>query len=406
MKQIATSLLILSSGALGAEAQDRPASRVAPDAVYKVAPPLGAYTDEVLFGDVWERPDLSPRDRSLVTVATLIATGRTAQVCGHVERALTNGVTPEEISELVTHLAFYAGWPNAISAVAEIEQVFDARGAVVAIDAEAAPLDLDPQAEAARATTVARMVAPIAPELARATDEVLFADLWRRPGLAARDRSLVTMSALIAAGQAEQLGFHLNRAMDNGLTRAQAAEATYQIAYYAGWPRAMSAITVIAATFAAREAEAQPTIVRASLGVIRGETAKTMAGPAETFTGAVRVGPLFAAEAPARLGGALVSFEAGARTAWHTHPLGQTLYVTEGCGWAQSEGEPVQEIRPGDIVQIPANVRHWHGASAEAAMSHVAIAESLDGSAVTWMELVADKDYARGADAAGACSAG
>ncbi|MFE1600498.1 (R)-mandelonitrile lyase [Methylobacterium sp. ID0610] len=117
------------------------------------------------------------------------------------------------------------------------------------------------------------------------------------------------------------------------------------------------------------------------------------AGPAEYFTGSVRIDPLFSPPAPARVAGALVTFEPGARTAWHTHPLGQTLVVTAGCGWAQREGGPVEEIRPGDVVWFPPGEKHWHGATATTGMSHIAIQEKLDGKAADWLEQVTDAQY-------------
>ena len=116
-------------------------------------------------------------------------------------------------------------------------------------------------------------------------------------------------------------------------------------------------------------------------------------GPADYFTGAVRIDSRFQGSAPARVGGATVTFEPGARTAWHTHPLGQTLIVTSGCGWAQREGGPIEEIRPGDIVWFPPDEKHWHGATPTSAMTHIAIAESLDGKTVDWMEKVSDEQY-------------
>ena len=116
-------------------------------------------------------------------------------------------------------------------------------------------------------------------------------------------------------------------------------------------------------------------------------------GPAEWFTGAVRIDPLFQAIDPARTAAAAVTFEPGARTAWHTHPLGQTLIVTAGAGLAQRWGGPIEEIRPGDVVWFPPGEKHWHGASATTAMTHVAIQEQLDGKAVDWMEQVSDEQY-------------
>jgi quercetin dioxygenase-like cupin family protein len=119
-------------------------------------------------------------------------------------------------------------------------------------------------------------------------------------------------------------------------------------------------------------------------------------GPSEWFTGAVRIDPLFASAQPARAAGNSVTFEPGARTAWHTHPLGQTLIVTSGLGWAQREGGPVEEIRPGDVVSFEPGEKHWHGASATVAMTHVAIQESLNGSPVTWQEHVTNEEYQQG----------
>jgi quercetin dioxygenase-like cupin family protein len=116
-------------------------------------------------------------------------------------------------------------------------------------------------------------------------------------------------------------------------------------------------------------------------------------GPTEWFTGTVRIDSPFNGTEPARIGGAVVTFEPGARTAWHTHPLGQTLIVTFGCGRVQRDGGPVEEIRPGDIVWIAPNEKHWHGAAPTTAMTHIAIAESLEGSAVDWMEKVTDAQY-------------
>jgi quercetin dioxygenase-like cupin family protein len=119
-------------------------------------------------------------------------------------------------------------------------------------------------------------------------------------------------------------------------------------------------------------------------------------GPADYFTGSVRVDPLFEAPEPARVRGAHVTFEPNARTAWHTHPLGQTLIVTSGLGWVQRWGGPVEEIRPGDVVWFEPAEKHWHGATATTGMSHIAIQEALNGSPVDWMEHVTDEQYGAG----------
>ena len=116
-------------------------------------------------------------------------------------------------------------------------------------------------------------------------------------------------------------------------------------------------------------------------------------GPAEYFAGTVRIDPLFQAPAPARVFGASVTFEPGARTAWHTHPLGQTLIVTAGCGLVQRWGGPIEEIRPGDVIWFPPGEKHWHGATATTAMTHIAIVEQIDGKTADWMEQVSDEQY-------------
>ena len=128
------------------------------------------------------------------------------------------------------------------------------------------------------------------------------------------------------------------------------------------------------------------------MNITRSGSQASAKGPAEYFTGTVRIDSPFQRAAPARVSGAIVTFEPGARTAWHTHPLGQTLIVTVGFGRAQREGGPVEEIRPGDIVWFEPGEKHWHGASLTTAMTHIAIAEALDGKAVNWMEQVSDTD--------------
>lgn len=127
--------------------------------------------------------------------------------------------------------------------------------------------------------------------------------------------------------------------------------------------------------------------------ISRSGSASSAKGPADWFTGTVRLDPLFAAEDPGRATGASVTFEPGARTAWHTHPAGQTLIVTAGFGRVQREGGPIEDIRPGDVVWFPAGEKHWHGAAPDVAMTHIAIQEVVDGSAVTWKEHVADGQY-------------
>jgi 4-carboxymuconolactone decarboxylase len=222
--------------------------------VMKVSPALDRYTQDTVRGGLWKRPDLSPRDRSIVTIAALIARNHTVELPYHLDLALDNGVKPGEVSELITHLAFYSGWGNAMAAVAVANDVFAQRkiGADQLPPASPDLLPIDKDAEAKRAANVEQQFGAVAPGLVQYITDILFNDLWLRPGLAPRDRSLVTVSALIAAGQVAQVTFHLGRAMDNGLTQAQAAEAITHLAFYAGWPNAMSALPVAKDVFEKR----------------------------------------------------------------------------------------------------------------------------------------------------------
>jgi 4-carboxymuconolactone decarboxylase len=399
MKLFAATLALcsLAAGAgAGARAQQPGSPRVAPPDMQAITPPLATYTDDVLFGDVWKRTELGPRDRSLVTVAALIAGGHTQQMTGHFNRALDNGVKPGEIAAVITHLAFYAGWPRAVSAIGVAKEVFAKRGfaadALVLAPGEALPVD--PAREAARASAVEAQMGGTVPTLARYTNSVLFGDLWRRTDLAPRDRSLVTIVALIANGQVDQLTFHLDRGMANGLTRTEVSETITHLAFYAGWPRAVSAIAVAKTVFESRQA-AESGKESTLLEIMRRGSQPTAQGSPDFFTGSVAVDQRFQRKDPARVGGGIVTFQPGARTAWHTHPLGQTLIVTSGTGWVQLEGGAVEEINAGDVVWIPANTRHWHGSTATTAMSHVAIAEALDGKSVDWMEQVSEQQYRR-----------
>jgi len=243
-------LLASLTGAWSAQAND----------VRAVAPALEKYTQSRLLGEVWKRPGLTPRDRSIVTLAALVARNHTIEMPYYVNLALESGVNPAEISELITHLAFYSGWGNAMSAVAVTNDVFAKRG----VKADQLPsvsrrlLPLDEAAEADRAKRVGEQFGAVAPGVVQYTTDILFRDLWLRSDLAPRDRSLVTVSALIASGQVAQMPYHLNRAMDNGLTQPQASEALTHLAFYVGWPNVFSALPVAKDVFEKRPREPRP----------------------------------------------------------------------------------------------------------------------------------------------------
>jgi 4-carboxymuconolactone decarboxylase len=225
-----------------------------PEDMQMVAPALEKYQKTTLLDGVWKRPGLSPRDRSLVTLSALIARNQTNELSFYLALALDNDVKPAEISETITHLAFYSGWANATAAAAVAKEVFAARNISGDQLASASPtlLPLNERAEADRAKRVSEQFSSVAPGLVQNTTDVLFRDLWLRPDLAPCDRSLVTVSALVATGQVAQIPYHLNRAMDSGLTKEQAGEALTQLAFYVGWPNAFSALPVFKDVFAKR----------------------------------------------------------------------------------------------------------------------------------------------------------
>lgn len=250
MRSLATTFisLCLFAGAAGAQAPNQGAKTMPkPEDVRAVAPALEAYAKKFVVDDLWKRPGLSQRDRSIVTVAALIARDQTIELPHYLTLALDNGVKPSEISEIITHLAFYTGWGNAMDAIPAAREVFKSRniGADQLPPASGPQLPLDEAAEKQRATRVGEQFGQITPSLVQYTTDALFRDLWLRPALAPRDRSLITVSALIATGQVAQITYHLNRAMDNGLTRDEAGEVLGHLAFYAGWPNAFSAAPVI-----------------------------------------------------------------------------------------------------------------------------------------------------------------
>jgi 4-carboxymuconolactone decarboxylase len=252
MRALATTLLLLWLVAGDTSAAEQTTFRgenpmSTSEDIRAVAPALEKYARDVVLGDLWKRPGLSPRDRSIVTLAALIARNQTIELPFYLGLALDNGVTPAEISEIITHLAFYTGWANAMNAIPAARDVFGSRniGADQLPPATGPQLPLDEAAEKQRATRVGEQFGTITPSLVQYTTDVLFRDLWLRPGLAPRDRSLATVSALVATGQVAQITYHLNRAMDNGLTREEAGELLGHLAFYAGWPNAFSAAPVV-----------------------------------------------------------------------------------------------------------------------------------------------------------------
>jgi 4-carboxymuconolactone decarboxylase len=245
-----------ASSPQSASASQTSSSAAAPDAErpsgpvqQRVAPGMAALTDEVLYGDVWRRPELSLRDRGLVTIAALIAMGKTAPLPGHLGRALDNGLQPREASGLLAHLAVYCGWPSAVAALDAYDQVYTARKIDRTDLGPIGPASPISSSDSARAKVLTEELGAAAPKLAQLTNEVVFGDLWRRTDLSVRDRSLITIVALAAMGDDDQLDAYVRRGVESGLTRDQVVEAITHLAFYAGWNRATSAMVAVANTF-------------------------------------------------------------------------------------------------------------------------------------------------------------
>lgn len=355
---------LTTTGAQAQQAEPRPSGPVQ----QRVAPGMAAYTDEVLFGQVWPGPGLSQRDRSLVVTAALIASDKPAQLRGHLGRALDNGITPVEASGVLTHLAFYAGWPSAVVSLAVFDEVYTARGidtaALAPFAARPAPSRPAPAADDA-----------FAPGFVLLTDTVIRDDLWRRTDLVPRDRMLVTISALTALGEADQIPDLIRQSSTSGLTRADVGEALTHLAFYVGWPRVTEALEVL---------EAVPEW---------SATQPATSAPSGNFTGEVAVTSRFEGTGDSALSGATVTFNRAARSRWHRHPHGQLLVVTSGQGWTQVEGEPVREMNTGDVIWTPPGVAHWHGGTRSSGLTHVAVSEDRDGAPVQWLEHVTDAEF-------------
>ncbi|MFL6799672.1 MAG: carboxymuconolactone decarboxylase family protein [Xanthobacteraceae bacterium] len=244
---LATMSMLVSAAAQGETSKTR-------EDVRAVSPALDRYAQGTLLGDVWKRQGLGTRDRCIVTLAALITRNQTAEMSYYLNVALDNGVKPAEISEIITHLAFYSGWGNAMSAINVVKDVFAERKIASDQIPAASPnlLALNEAAEADRAKRVGQLFGSVFPGVVQYTTDVLFRDLWLRPALAPRDRSLVTITSLVASGQVAQLAAHLNIGMNNGLTQTEIAEAITHLAFYAGWPAVFSAMPVAKDVFANR----------------------------------------------------------------------------------------------------------------------------------------------------------
>lgn len=226
----------------------------------------------------------------------------------------------------------------------------------------------------------------LAPTFAGINDDVLFGQVWSREAeLAPRDRSLITISALMAMGITDgSLTGHIRKAMENGVTRKELVEVVTQLAFYTGWPKAWSVFFSLKEIFE-DESSADPVATMFGMGE------PNPPEYAQYFIGKSYVNMLVAPTETSNCLAANVTFEPGCRNNWHSHPTGQLLFVTNGRGWYQEWGQPVRELHPGDFVNIPANVKHWHGAAKDSWFAHLAV--EADAQPGDWFKAVSDEEY-------------
>jgi alkylhydroperoxidase/carboxymuconolactone decarboxylase family protein YurZ/putative intracellular protease/amidase len=247
--QSASSVGVALAQALGLDKKETDAPKATGEFVCRVSPTLNKYSVDTLTGEVWERPGLSKHDRCIVTISCLIARNQSIGFYPYFNRALDNGITPGELSEIITHLAFYSGWPNAISAIATASQIFEERGIQQAQLPSIDPLILN-KAEVLpgddyREGFINGNISPMSTGFAKYTNEVLYGKVWLRAGLSPRSRSLATICAMISAGDTQFLGLYMGRGVQHGITKEEMGEVLAQLPFYAGWPKLVSATLIV-----------------------------------------------------------------------------------------------------------------------------------------------------------------
>jgi quercetin dioxygenase-like cupin family protein/alkylhydroperoxidase/carboxymuconolactone decarboxylase family protein YurZ len=347
---------------------------------------------------------LSKKDQKIIPIAAFTASGEIDNLKIALEQGLDGGLTVNEIKEVLIHIYAYAGFPRALNGINAFISVMEDRKAQGKIDNEgpkatSLPENWDKNAygHKTRNALVGRDISnrksgyPVfTPVIDKFLVEHLFADIFVRDVLSHQTRELVTISSLAAmSGTEPQLKGHLGIAMRMGYSEIQLKEYILVLKDKVAINVAERANRVLGDVLG----KSLPPVSQKAVNVTK--KSAPVKGSSDYFTGDATIESRFASEATKSYGGGIVNFKAGARTAWHTHPVGQTLVVISGRGLVQSEGEPIHEILPGDVVWIPGNARHWHGAAPDTAMSHVAISEPMNGSTVQWMEHVSQDQYSK-----------
>lgn len=365
------------------------------------------------------------KQEKIILIAAFTANGDMEKLKTALHEGLDAGLTVNEIKEILVQMYAYTGFPRSLNGINTFMSVMDerkAKGIRDEMGKEAGPMPADMNKDEygakVRAMLAGLEVIPppsgyqlFAPVIDKFLKEHLFADIFSRDTLDYRNRELATISALASmTGTANQLRFHLGAAMNTGLTEAQMRDFISVLKFRVGEKEAANANEILATVLANRRAEQSTPHVSThaakkeednmkTISISRSGSQPSSKGAAEYFTGPVRIDYLFNANEPLHASGGRVTFQPGARTAWHTHPYGQILIVTDGTGWVQQWGQPLEEIREGDVVRIPPGIKHWHGATATTALTHIAIQEPLEDKTAEWMEHVSDEQYQAGSRA-------
>jgi quercetin dioxygenase-like cupin family protein/alkylhydroperoxidase/carboxymuconolactone decarboxylase family protein YurZ len=359
---------------------------------------------------------LNTKQENMVSIAAFTANGDLQKLKTALNEGLDAGLTINEIKEILVQLYAYAGFPRSLNAINTFMDVLKERrskGIKDELGKEPSPMPANKSSiEIGTEIQSSLLGAPatgeyitFAPAIDKFLKGHLFGDIFGRDNLDFQSREIATISALATIeGVNPQLQSHFNVGFNTGLTEAQMKSLISIIEAKIGKKQADNAYEILGKALSTRRQSDKPTISThtttkkdsQTISIIRSGSQPSSQGSAEYFSGSVRVDPLFQAHDPSRTSGAYVTFEPGARTAWHTHPVGQILIVTAGSGLIQSWGGQIEKIRQGDIVWIPPGLKHWHGAAPNTAMTHIAIQEYLGGKTVDWMEKVSDEQYQTG----------
>jgi len=354
--------------------------------------------------DTAAKRGLDAKQRKIVGIASFTARGDLPQLEIALAEGLDAGLTVNEINEVLIQMYAYAGFPRSLNGISAFMKVVEARKARGLVDPQgqaARPLPESVSSLELGTRTQTRLMGrpstggyiDFAPGIDRFLKGHLFGDIFGRGLLDDRTREIATVAALASmTGVEPQLRGHFLVAQNIGVTQGQLEELFDELQAKGDPARAQAARSLLASLQDSSKAGGTPK--PQGIVITPRKANPPVKGGDDHFTGAVEVAMPFEAKGPSRYFGAEVVFQPGARTRWHQHPLGQLLIVTSGKGRVQSWGDPIQEMNAGDVVWIPPYRKHWHGASPDQAMTHLAITEPLSGNATEWMEPVSDEQYA------------